>query len=182
MTNRGALTAAVKDAATQLGLQLTILEARAGGDFEAAFAWLAELHPGALLVSTDPLFTERRDELVGLAARYAVPASYAWRELVVAGGLVSYGPSIAGAYRQAGVYAGRILNGDSPQTFRWFNLRFLSWWSTSRPPRRSASRSRPPSSLAPTRSSNDPPYSPEEMTCWPGGVRGSATARTTTRA
>jgi hypothetical protein len=68
MTNRGALTAAVKDAATQLGLQLTILEARAAGDFEAAFARLAELHAGALLVSTDPLFTERRDELVSLTA------------------------------------------------------------------------------------------------------------------
>jgi putative tryptophan/tyrosine transport system substrate-binding protein len=103
MTNRGALTAAVKDAATQLGLQLTILEARAAGDFEAAFARLAELHAGALLVSTDPLFTERRDELARLIAHYAVPASYAWREFVAAGGLVSYGASIVGAYRQAGV-------------------------------------------------------------------------------
>jgi putative ABC transport system substrate-binding protein len=106
--------AAVKDAATKLGLQLPLIEARAAGDFEAAFARVAELHAGALLVSTDPLFTERRDELVGLAARYAVPASYAWREFAVAGGLVSYGASIAGVYRQAGVYVGRILNGDKP--------------------------------------------------------------------
>ena len=106
--------AAVKDAASQLGLQLPVLEARAASDFEAAFARVAELHAGALLVSTDPLFTERRDELVGLAARYAVPASYAWREFVAAGGLISYGASITGAYRQAGVYAGRILNDDKP--------------------------------------------------------------------
>jgi len=108
------LTAAVKDAAAKLGLELPLIEARAAGDFEAAFAKVAELHAGALLVSTDPVFTERRDELVGLAARYAVPASYAWREFVVAGGLVSYGASIAGVYRQAGVYVGRILNGDKP--------------------------------------------------------------------
>jgi putative tryptophan/tyrosine transport system substrate-binding protein len=108
------LTAMVKDAAAQLGLQLPILEVRAAADFEAAFARLAEVHAGALLVSTDPLFTERRAELVSLAARYGVPASYAWREFVAAGGLVSYGASIAGAYRQAGVYVGRILNGDKP--------------------------------------------------------------------
>jgi putative ABC transport system substrate-binding protein len=108
------LTAMVKDAAAQLGLQLPILEVRVAADFEAAFARLAEVHAGALLVSTDPLFTERRAELVSLAARYGVPASYAWREFVAAGGLVSYGASIAGAYRQAGVYAGRILNGDKP--------------------------------------------------------------------
>jgi putative tryptophan/tyrosine transport system substrate-binding protein len=108
------LTASVKDAAAQLRLQLPILEARGAGDFEVAFARLAELHAGALLVSTDPLFTERRSELVSLAARYGVPASYAWREFVAAGGLVSYGASIAGAYRQAGFYAGRILNGDKP--------------------------------------------------------------------
>src|SRR5262249_13051477 len=108
------LTTAVKDAAAKLRLQLPIFEARAAGDFEAAFARIAELRVGALLVSTDTLFTERRDELVGLAARYTVPASYAWREFVVAGGLISYGPSITGVYRQAGIYVGRILNGDKP--------------------------------------------------------------------
>jgi putative ABC transport system substrate-binding protein len=90
------------------------LEARVARDFAPAFAELAELRADALLVSTDPLSTERRDELVALAARYAVPASYAWREFVAAGGLISYGASIADAYRQAGVYVGRVLNDDRP--------------------------------------------------------------------
>ena len=90
------------------------MEARVARDFAPAFAELAELRADALLVSTDPLSTERRDELVALAARYAVPASYAWREFVAAGGLISYGASIADAYRQAGVYVGRVLNDDRP--------------------------------------------------------------------
>jgi putative ABC transport system substrate-binding protein len=106
--------AAVRDAAAKMGLQLRILETRTERDFEPAFAKLAQLRAGALLVSTDPLFTERRDVLVALAARYAVPASYAWREFVVAGGLISYGASLAAAWRQAGIYVGRILNGDKP--------------------------------------------------------------------
>ena len=102
------------DAAAKMGVQLRILETRTERDFEPAFAKLAQLRAGALLVSTDPLFTERRDVLVALAARYAVPASYAWREFVVAGGLISYGASLAGAWRQAGIYVGRILKGDKP--------------------------------------------------------------------
>jgi len=106
------LTEAAKDAAATMGLQLPVLEARAPRDFEPAFSKLVELEAGALLVSTDPMFTERRGELVALAARHAVAASYAWREFVVAGGLISYGASIAGAYRQAGVYTG--INGQKP--------------------------------------------------------------------
>jgi putative tryptophan/tyrosine transport system substrate-binding protein len=106
--------AAVTDAAAKMGLQLRILETRTERDFAPAFAKLAQLRAGALLVSTDPLFTEHRDELVALAARYAIPASYAWREFVVAGGLISYGASLAGAWRQAGIYVGRILKGDKP--------------------------------------------------------------------
>jgi putative tryptophan/tyrosine transport system substrate-binding protein len=95
MTNRGALTAAVKDAATQLGLQLTILEARAAGDFEAAFASLVRLGAGALLVGNDAFFISRREQLVALAARHAVAAIYEVRSFVDAGGLISYGTSLS---------------------------------------------------------------------------------------
>jgi putative ABC transport system substrate-binding protein len=103
---------AAKEAAAAMGLQLPIIEVKAARDFEAAFARVAELGAGALVVGTDPLFIEHREQLVALAARYALPASYPWREFVAAGGLISYGSSISGAYRQLGLYAGRILNGD----------------------------------------------------------------------
>ena len=102
-----------KDAAATLRVQLPVVEVHAR-DFEPAFAKLVELQAGALLVSTDPMFTEHRSELVALASRHAAPASYAWREFVVAGGLISYRASIAGAYRQAGVYVGGLLNGQKP--------------------------------------------------------------------
>jgi putative ABC transport system substrate-binding protein len=104
--------AAAQEAAVTMGLQLPIIEAKAARDFEPAFARVAELGAGALVVGTDPLFIEHREQLVALAARYAVPASYPWREFVAAGGLISYGSSISGAYRELGLYAGRILNGD----------------------------------------------------------------------
>ena len=71
-------------------------------------------HADALLVTSNSLFTDRRVEIVALAARHALPAAYAWREFVEAGGLVSYGPNIAWAYRQIGQYASRILKGEKP--------------------------------------------------------------------
>ena len=97
-----------------MGLTLEIVSTRAETEFEAAFAKIAALKAAALLVTTDPLFTGGRDRLVALARQYAVPASYPWREFVLAGGLISYGPSLSEAYRQIGIYAGKILNGAKP--------------------------------------------------------------------
>jgi ABC-type uncharacterized transport system substrate-binding protein len=93
---------------------IQILNASSEREIEAAFAALAPLRAGAVLVTTDALFIGRREQLIALAARHAVPAIYEIREFVAAGGLVSYGPSIADAYRQAGIYAGRILKGTKP--------------------------------------------------------------------
>jgi len=106
--------AALQGAADGLGLALEIVSARAESEFEAAFARMAALKTEALLVTTDPLFMGGRGSLVGLAARHAVPTSYPWREFVDVGGLISYGPSLTEAYRQVGVYAGKILGGESP--------------------------------------------------------------------
>lgn len=101
-------------AAHAIGRKVTVAKVASESDFEAAFTQIAASGAGALLVSGSPLFTSRRRTLVALAARHAVPAIYDLRELAVAGGLISYSASISGAYRQAGVYAGRILDGAKP--------------------------------------------------------------------
>jgi putative tryptophan/tyrosine transport system substrate-binding protein len=103
-----------QEAARVKGVQLHILKAGAEGEFETAFASLVRLSAGALVVAGDTLFNSRREELVALAARHAVPAIYELRESVEAGGLVSYGPSLTGIWRQAGAYVGRILAGVKP--------------------------------------------------------------------
>jgi putative tryptophan/tyrosine transport system substrate-binding protein len=104
----------VRDAAHVLGLQLHVLNASNERDIDAAFATLVQLQAGALLVGNDPPFNSRRDQIVALAARHALPAIYSLREFVVAGGLMNYGTSLSDAYRQAGIYIGRILKGEKP--------------------------------------------------------------------
>jgi putative tryptophan/tyrosine transport system substrate-binding protein len=98
-----------------VGQQIHILNASSEQELDAAFASLAKLGVGALLVGSDPFFNSRRSYLVSLAARARVPAIYELREYVVAGGLMSYGTSLVNGYRQVGLYTGRILKGEKPQ-------------------------------------------------------------------
>jgi putative ABC transport system substrate-binding protein len=104
----------VQEAAVRLGVQLVVVRANAESDFDAAFSTVVQQRSGALLVCASPFFNTRREQLVVLAARHALPTIYEWRDFAAAGGLMSYGTSLADAYRQAGVYAGRILKGAKP--------------------------------------------------------------------
>jgi ABC-type uncharacterized transport system substrate-binding protein len=103
-----------REAARSLALQFHVLNASAVQDIDTVFASLVPRQIGVLLVTPDAFFLGQRDRLVALAARHAVPAIYGLREFAVAGGLMSYGTSIADAYRRAGVYAGKILKGAKP--------------------------------------------------------------------
>ena len=104
----------VQEAAARLALQLVIGRANSEGDFDAAFATFVQQQAAALLVCASPFFNNKRDQLVALAMRHKLPAMYEQPEFARAGGLVSYGNSVADIYRQAGVYARRILKGAKP--------------------------------------------------------------------
>ncbi len=103
-----------QEAARARGVKLHILKATTENEIDTAFATLVQLQAGALVIAADPLFTSRYDHLVSLAARYAVPAIYPWREFTASGGLISYAPSLTAAFRLLGSYAGKILNGAKP--------------------------------------------------------------------
>jgi putative ABC transport system substrate-binding protein len=104
----------VQDAARANGVQLHILQASTESEIGAAFAGLVERQAAALVVSADPFFYGRREQIVALAAHHAVPAIYEFREFAVAGGLMSYGASLMAVFRQMGIYTGRILKGAKP--------------------------------------------------------------------
>jgi putative tryptophan/tyrosine transport system substrate-binding protein len=104
----------VELAAQALGQQLIVAPVTNEGELDGAFTSIVERGAKALLVGSGPLVTSNRERIVALAARHAIPAIYALREFVEAGGLMSYGASLVEAYRQAGIYAGRILKGENP--------------------------------------------------------------------
>jgi len=112
--NTGSIIGDTQEAARAKAVQLAIVKAGTESEIDGAFATLVEQHAGALLVAGDPFFFGRREQLLALASRYSVPASYMWREFSTAGGLISYGTSIAETFRQAGIYTGRILKGAKP--------------------------------------------------------------------
>jgi ABC-type uncharacterized transport system substrate-binding protein len=104
----------IEEAARALDLQPVVLRASSEREIETAFATMAQQGAEALLVTADPFFNAHRNQIVTLAARGALPASYSVRDFAVAGGLMSYGTDFADSYRQAGVYVGRIVNGEKP--------------------------------------------------------------------
>jgi ABC-type uncharacterized transport system substrate-binding protein len=112
----------LQEAARTVGQQIHILSASTEGELDTAFAALSQIGAGALVVSADAFFNSRRDQIVALAARYAIPAIYETREYAVAGGLMSYGTSLTESYHQVGVYTGRILKGAKPADLPVFQL------------------------------------------------------------
>jgi putative ABC transport system substrate-binding protein len=104
----------LQEAARAKGWQLHVLKAGSDSEIDTAFASLIQLHAGALVVGRDPFLFGRREQIVALASRHAVPSIYAWREFADSGGLISYGSSITSAYRLAGAYAGKVLKGAKP--------------------------------------------------------------------
>jgi putative ABC transport system substrate-binding protein len=104
----------IQAAARVLGIELHVLHASTDRDFDMVFATLVRLRAAALVIGTDAFFSSRSNQLAELTVRHAIPTIYQYREFVAAGGLMSYGTSLADAYRQVGIYAGKILDGAQP--------------------------------------------------------------------
>jgi putative ABC transport system substrate-binding protein len=104
----------LQQASRAVGQQIGIVRAISEHEIDRAFATMVSMQAGALLVGSDPFFNSRREQIVVLAARHAIPAIYEWREFAAAGGLISYGTNLPEAYRQVGVYTGRVLKGERP--------------------------------------------------------------------
>jgi putative tryptophan/tyrosine transport system substrate-binding protein len=112
--NSELVAATVQEASRVLDVRTIVLRASTKADLETVFATLVQENAGALLVHADVFFTSEREQLVAMAARHNIPSIYGWREFCLAGGLISYGPSLAAAYQQCGVYVGKILKGAKP--------------------------------------------------------------------
>ena len=125
-----------------MGLQLLFQSVRSQSDLDMAFSTMAAQNAGALFVDGNPFFVSRRDQLIGLAARHALPTIYFEHEFPLVGGLMSYGPNFAEAYRQAGVYVGRILKGTKTADLPVLQPTSSILSSTSKPPRCSVSNFR----------------------------------------
>jgi putative tryptophan/tyrosine transport system substrate-binding protein len=104
----------VRAAADTLRIRLHVLNASTESDLDAAFATMEKLHADGLVVNAEPFFDSRREKIVALAARHTIAACYPWREYAIAGGLMSYGNNLPDLYRQAAIYAGRLLKGEMP--------------------------------------------------------------------
>ncbi len=113
-SNSGPLVRDLPKVAQAKGLQLHIIKASTESEIDAAFAGLAQLQAGALLAGSDAFLNNRRDQIIALASRYKIPAIYDTPAFTAAGGLMTYGPSLAEAYRQLGIYAGKVLHGVKP--------------------------------------------------------------------
>jgi putative ABC transport system substrate-binding protein len=113
-TFSGAIRKKIQASAAALGLQLDVLNANSDSEIDNAFASVAQQPGASIMIGPDPFYTSRRAQIVSLAARYTVPAMYVVREFVEGGGLISYGPDLTNAYREAGTYTGRVLKGDKP--------------------------------------------------------------------
>ena len=141
----------MEPAARAIGLQIQVLNASSSREIDAAFATFVRERPDALFVGADTFFNSRRVQLATLAARHAIPATYASRDYAEAGGLMSYGANVTDAFRQVGVYAGRILKGAKPADLPVVQATKFELVINPRPPGCSASTCRRRCSPAPTR-------------------------------